>query len=455
MYNLGDILYNGGDKIAVIHELKYTYADIQKLTNRFANGLLQYGIKKGDRVSIVAENSVKYFSVYMAILKIGAVAILVNNKLPDELKLYIKTDSKSKLELNSENFDDYISDSDWSVTPVNMKKDDPAVILYTSGSTGRPKGVVISHSHLWIIKGKSKYFANLKYFIAAPFYHMNGLSNIETALCGGSTVILMSKFEANKAIELICTHKVNYISSVPSMISLIIKHLKNEDLSCVKHVNMASAPVSEKLYNQAKEVFPRATISISYGSTEAGPGLFGRHTYLPTPEMSVGFPIPGIEYRLVDEMLQIKSPAMMLGYSNNPNKFTEDGYLITNDLFRIDKDGFYYFVGRSDDMFVCGGDNVYPRNIEVILENHPSVLEASVIGIEDEIKGMKPYAFVVLDNMIDINDLLIECEKTLPPNIRPRKIWIVEDIPYNNFHKPDKIKLKILAKDKLENEIEK
>jgi len=106
-------------------------------------------------------------------------------------------------------------------------------------------------------------------------------------------------------------------------------------------------------------------------------------------------------------------------------------------------------------MFVCGGDNVYPRNIEVILENHPSVLEASVIGIEDEIKGMKPYAFVVLDNIIDINDLLIECEKTLPPNIRPRKIWIVEDIPYNNFHKPDKIKLKILAKDKLENEIEK
>lgn len=447
MYNLGDLLYRGGDKVAIIHEnTHYTYNDIFSMANKFANGLKAYGIIKGDRVSIVAENSANYIAAYLGILKIGAVAVLVSTKISKDFKTFIENDSDIKLELNDNNFDYYSSDM-IDHTSIQMNETDPALILYSSGSTGMPKGVIISHAHLWIIKEKSKspLLQKLRYFIAAPFYHMNGLSNIETALSGGATVILMSKFEAGKALNLICTHKVNYISSVPSMIALMLKEPTNLDLSFVKRISMASAPVSINLYNSIKEKFPNANISISYGSTETGPGLFGRHPTLATPDMSVGYPIDGIEYRLVEGVLQVKSPSMLLKYNNLHTNFTEDGFFVTKDIFRVDENGFYFFVGRTDDMFVCGGDNVYPRQIEYILEGHNYVKDSAVIGLDDDIKGMKPYAFVTTSSVISEESLIEYCFTKLPPNICPRKIWIIEKMPLTDVQKIDKTMLKQIA----------
>jgi acyl-coenzyme A synthetase/AMP-(fatty) acid ligase len=185
-----------------------------------------------------------------------------------------------------------------------------------------------------------------------------------------------------------------------------------------------------------------------YGITEVSPGMFGKHPTLPTPDMSVGYPTPGIDYRIVDGILQVRSPAMFLKYNNvTLNNVTEDGYFITNDLFEVDKDGFYFFLGRADDMFVCGGNNVYPRQIENVLEEHPFVQSAAVIGIEDDDKGMKPYAFVV-SNLAE--DALKEYVlKFLPPSHCPRKIWTMDTMPLNSVNKIDKALLKEKAKHEL------
>ena len=152
---------------------------------------------------------------------------------------------------------------------------------------------------------------------------------------------------------------------------------------------------------------PQAAVTNAYGTTEAGPVVFGPHPKgLPQPEMSVGYPHPQVQLRLVDGdnrnaeqgVLEMKCPAVMLGYHNRPDvtpPITPDGFYITGDVFRRDADGFHYFVGRTDDMFVSGGENIYPADVERMLERHPDVAQAAVVPIDDDIKGQKPVAFVI------------------------------------------------------------
>jgi acyl-coenzyme A synthetase/AMP-(fatty) acid ligase len=255
----------------------------------------------------------------------------------------------------------------------------------------------------------------------------------------------MPAWNSKEAIPLIEEYFVNSITSVPTMIAQLVEEkelLAVHDLHSVKHIVMASAPVSQHLYFSIKETFPEAHITIAYGSTEAGPGLFGRHPNLPTPPMSVGYPIAGIDYRLVDNILEVRSPSMLLKYTNTDSRLTDDGYFITNDIFRVDEDGFYYFIGRADDMFVSGGNNIYPRQVETVLEECPYVSVAAVVGVDDHIKGTKPYAFVVLS--IDTTEDTIKqyAFDNLAPSACPRKIWTLDSMPLNSIGKIDKAKLK-------------
>ena len=441
-YNLGNLLNRKDDKVAVVQNGTYTFNDVDDLANQYANGLQKVGIGKGDRVAIKSENSINLITAYLGILRLGAVAVLISDRLPEELVNYIIEDSKSKIILTENNFKNYLEPG--PVIVEHMDESDPAFILYTSGSTSKPKGVIIPHRHLWTLKEKTRsdFWPKVRMLVAAPMYHMNGLSNIEVCLCSGATACLMVKFEPTKAIDLILEHRINYVSSVPTMMSLLLKELKDQDLSCVKHIAMGSAPVSLSLYREVKNRIPSAGVSIAYGSTEVGPGLFGFHKTKPTPELSVGCRIPGIEYRIVEGILQVKSPSMMIGYNNTSANFTKDNFFITNDLFREDENGFFYFVGRADDMFVCGGNNVYPRQVESVLEEHNCIREAAVVGVEDEVKGMKPYAFITITNDVTIEEIKSFALQKLPAYSCPRDIWIIETMPLTSVHKVDKKKLK-------------
>jgi acyl-coenzyme A synthetase/AMP-(fatty) acid ligase len=224
--------------------------------------------------------------------------------------------------------------------------------------------------------------------------------------------------------------------------------LETLDLSSVKMISMGSAPTSKALFENIRLQFPHVKIRTSYGTTELGPGLFAAHpNNIPIPDASVGYPLPGIECRIVNGILQVKSPAMMANYTNAENKsLTEDGFFITNDLFEVDENGFYFCIGRADDMFKSGGNAIYPRQLEVVLELYPAILSAVVLGIDDPIKGAKPYAFVVLKkNSVTSSQTVVEIKQYMttkfPLSHCPREIWLLDEMPLNGVNKIDKEKL--------------
>ena len=333
------------------------------------------------------------------------------------------------------------------------------MFLYTSGSSGRPKGVVLSHmSHLWVIDMRrcTARFGENRVLVAAPLYHMNALAVSQAALAQHHTVILLPGFTAQSYIEAAATYRATALTSVPTMIAMILREpalLERTDLSAVSAIRMGSAPVSEGLIEAARRSFPHAVITNGYGTTEAGPIVFTTHANgLPTPDLSVGAAHPDVELRLVDGadravsegVLQMRCPALMTGYHNLPEAtakaLTADGFYITGDVFRRDSDGFYYFVGRSDDMFVSGGENVYPGEIEAVLERHPDIHQAVVVPVDDELKFKKPVAFVVARPGAAPSEAAVKAFAlaNAAPYLHPRRVWFLPEMPLAGTNKIDR-----------------
>jgi len=459
MSNLGDLLcseQSTSKKIIFfdgIHHRSITHAQLDQLANHVAAGLRGQGIDVEDRVAIVASNGPEFIACYLGTLKLGAVAVLIDPQLPPNLLQQLLDDSAAKLLFTDrgistkipvvnlqDDFENFlITQSIKSFLPT---ADHVALLLYTSGSTGPPKGVTITHrNHLARIQYRVGH--SQVCMVTTPYCHMNGLFQMQRALAAGCDLVIMHDFQAENCLQLIEQYGVNLITGVPTIMTLLTKKLSATstwNVQSVTKIISSSAPISRNLYDTIKKTFANATIFIGYGSTEAGPGIFIEHPTLPTPEMSVGYPNPNIEYRLVDQVLHVRSPYMMAKYNSQDKAFTPDGYFITNDLFRVDSQGFYYFIGRADDMFVCGGQNIYPRYLESILETHADVLQAAVIGMPDLIKGVKPYAFVTLQNGCQIVSGQLETymKSRLPANQCPRKIWIVDVLPMTGTNKIDK-----------------
>jgi long-chain acyl-CoA synthetase len=379
----------------------------------------------------------------------------------DDARLPLAPDNVPKISLDS-GFDAFLDEG--SFTPVKMKPEEPAMFLYTSGSTGRPKGVVLSHySHLWAISQRTRRPVPIgqRSLVAAPLYHMNGLAMCQTTFSQGDTVVLLPQFTAKGYIEAAAKHHVAFLTSVPTMIAMMLRErelLASSDLSAVEAVRMGSAPITQALIDQVRAVFPKAQISNGYGTTEAGPVVFGPHPQgIAQPELSTGYPHPEVELRLVrdgkevqDEgALEMKCGALMTHYHKLPEAtakaMTPDGYYRTSDVFRRDENGFFFFVGRVDDMFVCGGENIYPGEVEKMLERHPGIHQAAVIPVADELKGHKPIAFVVKSPGVAIDEQAIKTYAlaNAPAYQHPRRVFFVDEMPLAGTNKIDK---RVLAK---------
>ena len=207
------------------------------------------------------------------------------------------------------------------------------MFLYTSGSTGTPKGVVLSHqSHLWVVETRlAPGLDRHRYLIAAPLYHMNALALSKLACAAHATIVLLPQFTARAYIEAIERYRATWLTAVPPMIAMMLREndlLARTDLSSVEFIRMGSAPVSQSLMQAIHRALPKAAVTNAYGTTEAGPVVFGPHPKgLPQPEMSVGYPHPQVQLRLVDGdnrdadegVLEMKCPAVMNGYHNRPD----------------------------------------------------------------------------------------------------------------------------------------
>ena len=489
--NLGDLIRRDRDlsKVAIIDlggeqaPREFTFTQLDAMANGVARALTQRGLQRGDRVAILAANRTEYTAAYYGIMRAGFVAVPVNFKFPRKTIHFIIRDAGAKFVFCDATrapdcppdlpnvtfgpaFEAFLDPGPFNA--IVPHQDEPAMFLYTSGSTGTPKGVVLSHqSHIWVVETRlAPGLDRHRYLIAAPLYHMNALALAMLACAAHATIVLLPQFTARAYIEAIGRYRCTWLTAVPPMIAMMLREhelLARTDISSVEFVRMGSAPVSASLMAALHEALPRAQITNAYGTTEAGPVVFGPHPKgLPQPTLSVGYPHPKVSLRLVDGdnsnaeqgVLEMKCPALMLGYHNRPDvkpPITPDSFYITGDVFRRDADGFHYFVGRADDMFVSGGENIYPADVERMLERHPDISQAIVVPIDDDIKGQKPVAFVIrkAGHTVDAESVKQFALANAPAYQHPRFVWFVDELPLASTNKVDRGALHQMAEERL------
>jgi long-chain acyl-CoA synthetase len=481
--NLGDLIDRAGDlnRPAVI-DLRdaaaprtWSHLELDRLASGVAHHLMCRGFPRGTRVAIVSANRAEYLAAYFGIMRAGCIAVPVNTKLARETIAFIMDDAEIALafvdrQANGQvrapiprlDFDDpgpggfAASVAPGAFAAVEAAPQEIAQMLYTSGSTGRPKGVPLSHAgQLWALAVRTGERINdaERYLIAQPLFHMNGLFSAKTVFATNASVVMLPSFETRSYVKALAAHKVTALMAVPTMFARVVREaelLAAFDFSSLKRIGLGSAPITSGLFERIEQAFPGATITLGYGTTEAGPAVFGPHPDgIPTPPLALGYPVEGCEVQLVngpDEregVLLMRNPAVMSGYHNLPHQTSKalvDGWYSTGDLMRRDENGFYYFVGRADDMFVCSGENIYPAEVEKMLERHPLVQQAAVVPLPDEERGQIPVAFIVSKTDTPVGaDAIRQFALAIGPAYQhPRRIAFIEELPWAGTNKIDR-----------------
>ncbi len=481
----------GGGTTALIDLLdpqaprEYTHRQVDEAANAFARGLLRTGLARGDAVAIVSANRAEYLFAFLGIVRAGMVAVPVSHKFPAATIAFILEDAgvkhvccdargRSLLPAGlpvtvfdgsgAEAFENRLDPGPFD--PAHPAPEDVAMVLYTSGSTGRPKGVPLTHGgHLWALRARTRRgapFTAQRLLVAAPLYHMNGLCTSLFTVAVGASMVLLPEFDARVYLQAIERFRCTWLTGVPPMFAMCLQQrdlVQAVDRSSVQTVRMGSAPISLKLWDEVKATFPGALVMNSYGTTEAGPVVCAPRPDRPLPPLSIGWAMDDVELRLVDAdgndaeegVLWQRTPANMRGYLNLPEKtrevLTPDGWYVSGDVFRRDADGAYFFVGRSDDMFVCGGENIFPGEVESLLERHPQIEQACVVPVPDEIKGEKPFAFVVRAPGSTLDEAAVKrfALEHAPAYQHPRRVAFLDAMPLAGPNKVDRKSLKAQA----------
>jgi long-chain acyl-CoA synthetase len=487
------------DKIAIFDlsrnpPREISYADLEARLNRVASTLTRLGVKPGDRLAMSISNRVEFVETMFGAMRAGVVPVPLNTKLGADALRYVMEDSGAvgavvdkaananvppivedlglslRMKLDDEDegwlsYEDELSSSDAAFAPPALAPDHMAFLPYTSGSTGKPKGVVLTHAgQRWWLDCLQRYWpmpAETRALVAVPLYHKNAMAGaIKPMLAAGGSVVLLPDFKPARFLRALSDYRCTHASGVPAVFTLLLQErdlIPTLDFSSLKGLKIGSAPTPKELLDAVEAAFG-APVSESYGLTEGGPVMIGPPIDgRPVPRGSCGVVWPEGEVKLVTAEdqeslahgeLWVRNPGVTPGYYGLPEVNSErlkDGWLKTGDVFDRDPEGFFYFKGRTDDMFNSGGENVYPLEVENMLLRHPAVAEASVVAVPHTVKGEVPVALVVKakDGDVSEEELKQFCLANGPAYAHPRRIDFVTELPLNG---PGKIDRKVVQR---------
>ncbi|MGM0873380.1 MAG: long-chain-fatty-acid--CoA ligase [Bacillota bacterium] len=475
----------------------FTYNEVAKMVFAFASSLQQSGVQKGDRVAIMLPNCPQYIVAYYGALTAGAIVTQINPMLVERELIHIVNDSGSEtvvvldglyprvkaIQLKTDlkniitvslqpieknqaedfTFESFLARQNGQVLPIKCEPEhDIAVLQYTGGTTGRSKGVMLTHKNVVANAVQSYEFfkdeielGQEKCLTVIPLFHVFGMSSCMnlTILCGNS-MIMLPRFDLEEVLQTIKREQPSIFPGVPTMYVAITNHPKGEEygIDSIRICNSGSAPMPVEFLNE----FERKTgakILEGYGLSEASPATHCNPTFADRKPGTVGFGMPSTAYKIVDVAtgtqevpagklgeLIIKGPQVMKGYWNMPEETAvtlRDGWLYTGDIARMDEDGYLSIVDRKKDLIIASGYKIYPRAIEEVLYEHPSVQEAVVIGVPDEYRGETVKAFIVLKSgkTATSEEISNYCRQHLASFKVPKSIDFREELPKTNVGK--------------------
>ncbi len=489
------------DKPALIFaDRTLTFRELERLTNKAANGLKALGVGKGDRVTLFAQNSPEWVISYAGIAKAGAVINPVNAMLTADELAYVVKDCGAKVLITTPDraraiihlktdghlkeivvigepisgtlaFTDLLAAQPEVVEAPGNKADDLSTICYTSGTTGFPKGAMLSHRNV-MLNAALTAAMNVRtehdnQFTGLPLAHVYGTVVMNLSFMLGLTFVLLEKFDTQQALEAIQRHKVTIIDAVPTMFLYMLAHpdFDKYDLSSLRAAVVGGQAMPPA---KSKDWFERTGTEVLelWGMTElAGPGIM-QHSYCENRLGSVGIMMPFMHGRIADPVdpsktmktgevgeLVVKGPLNMLGYYGNEqathDTIDADGWLHSGDLGKMDEDGYIYIVDRKKDMILTAGYNIYPAEIERVIAGHPAVAMVGVGAKADPNKGEIAKAYIVLKAgaNVDADDVISYCRKHLAAYKVPREVQFVPALPTTSSGKILRRQLKTLDKD--------
>ncbi|MEH7309290.1 long-chain-fatty-acid--CoA ligase, partial [Neobacillus drentensis] len=477
--------YKYPTKIAIVDdERELTFSEVKNISERVAMALYKRGFRKGDRISIMVPNCLEYVIAFFAIQRLGGIVVQVNpNYQPAELDHILRNseskgivafrDQMEKLEkiglANEVIFitaDQEINEEDnlhhWIATETSellirdVQPEDVAYLAFTSGTTGRPKGVMISHSNLVSMQyigyhsGLYRVFekgehCNLGF---APLYHGMGLYSLIESIFIGGRFYLIDKFDMTYILEMIRKQRPTIFYGSPTMYIALLNHpdLKKDDLTCFQFCICGSSPLPIEVIKKFEEITGAPMVE-AWGLSEATAGVTRNPIAGIRKVGSTGIPMVNLEVKIVDiatgtmeipigepgEII-VKGPIVTKGYWKNPGeteKTIRDGWLHTGDIGIMDSDGYFFIVGRTKELIITGGFNVYPVEVEEVIYQHPAVLEAGVYGVPDSYRGETIKAAIVLKKGATLSEEELQnwCRERITRYKVPRIIEFRESLP--------------------------
>jgi len=475
----------------------YTNVETRDSADKFAVGLQKLGVTNGDRILVCMPNCPEVIIAYQGITRAGAIIVPVMFTLHPKELYYIALNSGAKAVITStyvlpnvekaledietkpqlivvdlpsnermKNFNDVMEQGG---TPIsnNGSSDDTAVILYTSGTTGNPKGVVLTHKNLYSnAENSAKHNETERGTTLGvlPLAHVYGLTVSNVCFLTGSSIVVFPNFDIQEVFKAIEKYRVKTFSAVPAMIHAMLSfpHADDYDISSLESVGSGSAPLPVALLYEFEKRFG-AKVYEGYGLSEAAPVVTAHRKGFEVKPGSVGIPIPGVEVKIVDENgievptgevgeLIVRGDNVTPGYYQNREetaRVLKDSWLFTGDMARVDDEGYLYIVDRKKDLIIRGGFNLYPRDVEEILNAHEDVVEAAAVGIPDVRMGEEMIACVVKrsGSSVTEEELIRYCQDHLAKNKTPRRVIFLESLPRNGVGKILKTHLRKTAAD--------